>query len=171
MSEPSSTISTQEPGGRMSDTHNVFISHRHEDDRLVGELKAILEKGGSQIRDSSVDSSNPNGANSEAYIRQLLADQIRWAGTIFVIVSPDTKNHEWVDWEVEYAKRYPDKRIIGIWAPGSTGADLPESMEEFADGMVVWSEDEILAALAGATVWRAPDDTEIEPRSIRRLPC
>ena len=63
----------------MADQHNVFISHRHEDDALVGQLKELLSKNGAEVRDSSVTSDNPNNATSEAYIKQILADRIKWA--------------------------------------------------------------------------------------------
>ena len=34
---------------------NVFISHIHEDDEGLSNLKSLLEKNGLQIRDSEVD--------------------------------------------------------------------------------------------------------------------
>ena len=72
----------------MSDQHNIFISHRHEDDALVGDLKKMLAGSGAEIRDSSITSETPNNAKSPDYIRQILADQIRWAGKIIVVNSP-----------------------------------------------------------------------------------
>src|SRR5687768_8709049 len=89
-------------GKGMADIHNVFVSHRHEDDSLVDELMGILRRGRAQIRDSSIHSADANTADSLESIKQFLACRIKRAGTIFVIVSHDTKNHGWVDWEVEY---------------------------------------------------------------------
>lgn len=155
----------------MTDTHNVFISHRHEDDALVGQLKEMISRDGANVRDSSIDSSNPNNAKSESYIKQILADQIRWAGTIFVIVSPATKNHEWVDWEIEYAERYPEKRIIGVWAPGSDQCEIPEPLSDFGDAMVSWNQSEILDALNGKDIWKAADGSTPPRRTIERISC
>jgi hypothetical protein len=151
--------------------HNVFISHRHEDDPLVGELKTMLSKSGAEVRDSSVTSETPNNANSEAYIKQILADRIRWAGKILVIISPGTKNHDWVSWEIEYANRFPDKRIIGVWAPGATGADMPAELDEYADAVVEWSSTAIIDALNGKDNWQGPEGQPVPPRSIKRLKC
>jgi len=66
----------------MSDqTRNVFVSHIHEDDAGLGELRALLEKNGLAIRDYSIHSDNPNNANSEDYIKsQILAPRIRACG-------------------------------------------------------------------------------------------
>lgn len=157
----------------MADHHNVFISHRHEDDKLVGELKELLSRNGAEVRDSSVTTATPNNAHAESYIKELLADRIRWAGKVLVIISPDTKNHEWVSWEIEYAARYPDKQIIGVWAPGAQGVDMPAELDEYADTVVAWDAAAIINALngEGADAWEAPDGTPVEPRSIKRLSC
>lgn len=151
--------------------HNVFISHRHEDDALVGQLKELLALNGAEIRDSSVTSEKPNQATSEDYIRHILAERIAWAGKMIVIISPDTKNHDWVNWEIEYANRFPDKRIIGVWAPGADGVDMPAALDEFADAVVTWDGISIIDALQGTDNWQAPDGETVPPRSIKRLSC
>jgi hypothetical protein len=157
--------------GVMSDQHNVFISHRHEDDALVGRLKDLLARNGAEVRDSSVTSENPNQAKSEAYIKQILADRIRWAGKVIVIISPETKSHDWVTWEIENANKFPDKRIIGVWAPGAEGSDMPAALDEFADAIVSWDPKAIIDALDGADNWQGPDGSPVAARSIKRLNC
>lgn len=155
----------------MSDEHNVFMPHRHEDDRHIEKLKALLARHGCQVRDSSIDSSSPNQAKDPDYIKEILADRIRWAGKIIVLVSPQTKDHHWVNWEVEYASRFPDKRIIGVWLPGAERGDLPEALERHANAVVGWDSDQIVAALDGADNWQQPDGSPTPPRAIRRLAC
>ncbi len=155
----------------MSDQHNIFISHRHEDDALVGVLKRMLSRTGVEIRDSSITSETPNNAKSPDYIRQILADQIRWAGKIIVIISPDTKNHEWVDWEIEYAKTFPDKRIVGVWAPGTTQDDLPEPLKDYANAIVNWDAEAIIDALEGKDTWTEPNGAPAPVQSIPRAAC
>jgi hypothetical protein len=155
----------------MGDQHNAFISHRHEDDALVGRLKGLLKRHGCDVRDSSVTSDNPNQAKSDDYIKSILADRIRWAGKIVVIVSPQTKNHEWVDWEIEYAQKFPDKRIIGVWAPGADRCDLPEALERHADAVVEWDADAVVAALDGEDNWHGPDGAPVPPRAVNRIGC
>ncbi|MBX3099582.1 MAG: TIR domain-containing protein [Salinibacterium sp.] len=155
----------------MSDQHNIFISHRHQDDALVGDLKKMLADSGADIRDSSITRETPNNANSADYIKQILADQIRWAGKIIVIISPDTKNHEWVDWEIEYARKFPDKRIVGVWAPGTTNDDMPEPLGDYANAIVNWDAQAIIDALNGKDNWTEPGGAPAPVQSIPRAAC
>ena len=155
----------------VSDAHNVFISHRHEDDALVGDLKSLLAGRNVAIRDSSITSENPNNANNEAYIKsEILAPNINWAGKIIVIITPDTKNHPWVDWEIEYAERQ-GKEIIGVWAPGSDGCDVPEPLERHADSIVSWDADKIVDALDGNQRWEQSDGTPRSLQPVNRVGC
>lgn len=151
--------------------HNVFISHQHEDDALVVQLKDALSNKGCDVRDSSVNSATPNNANNADYIKSLLADRINWAGKVIVIVSPNTKNHEWVDWEIEYAKRFPDKRIIGVWAPGADGCEIPKPLKQYADAMVNWNAEDIINAINGQDDWRNPDSSPRAEQTIDRIGC
>ena len=56
------------------------------------------------------------------------------AGTVVVLISPETRNSEWVDWEIEYAQQH-DKRIVGIWTHGAAECDIPDALEKYADAM------------------------------------
>jgi hypothetical protein len=72
---------------------NVFISHLHEDDAGLADLKKLIEKGGLTVRDASINSSNPNNAKDPDYIKsQILAPQIQWASTLVVYITPQTKD-------------------------------------------------------------------------------
>ena len=153
-------------------TKNVFISHIHEDDAGLGKIKDLLAKGGMTIRDSSINSSNPNNAKSEDYIKsQILAPQINWAGTLLVYVSPDTKHSNWVNWEIEYAQKL-GKRIVGVWEHGAKDCDLPDALNNYADAMVGWTGNSIIDAINGdCDVWQKPDGTAFPTRGITRHPC
>ena len=156
----------------MSETHNVFVSHRHEDDALIGDFKEMLQGQDVEIRDSSIDSADPNNAKNPDYIKaQILAPRIQWAGKIVVIVTPDTMNHDWVDWEIEYANNLGGKQIIGVWAPGATECDLPEALERHADVVVPWNAARIIAALNEQAQWELPDGTARGQQPTSRIGC
>lgn len=156
----------------MPEIHNVFISHRHEDDALVADFKKLLEGRGVEIRDASITSDNPNSASNEAYIKsEILAPGIQWAGKVVVIITPDTCNHPWVDWEVEYAEKYGDKEIIGVWAPGDSGCELPESLERHADAIVSWNADAVIDALNGNSRWEQPNGAPRGNQPVSRIGC
>lgn len=155
----------------MSEIHNVFVSHRHEDDALVADFKRLLDGTGVQVRDASITSDAPNQASDPDYIRsQILRPGIRWAGKLVVIITPDTKNHDWVAWEIEEAQKL-GKPIIGVWAPGSAGCEVPEPLEKFADAIIGWRSERILAALNGE---QAFEDSTGKPRpaqTVNRVGC
>ncbi|WP_081873248.1 TIR domain-containing protein [Sphingobium chlorophenolicum] len=153
-------------------TKNVFISHVHEDDAGLGKIKTLLAKNGMTIRDSSINSSNPNNAKSEAYIKSdILAPQINWAGTLVVYVSPATKDSKWVNWEIEYAHKM-GKRIVGVWEHGTKDCDLPEALNNYADAVVGWHGNSIIDAINGqGDVWEKPDGGSCDVRPITRHPC
>jgi hypothetical protein len=154
------------------DIKNVFISHVHEDDDGLTALKNLIKQGGLTIRDSSINSSNPNEAKDHDYIkRQILAPQIQWASTLLVYVTPKTKESGWVNWEIEYAAKNC-KRIVGVYAHGAADCDIPEALEKYADDVRGWQSAGIIDAITGKTnEWREPSGELRDPRPIKRFGC
>lgn len=154
------------------DTKNVFISHIHEDDDGLGKLKGLLQSNGMTIRDYSINSDNPNNAKSEEYIKsQILAPRIQQSGTLVVYISPETKNSDYVNWEIEYAQKR-DKRIVGVWAQGEAGCEVPEMLDNYADAVVGWTGNNIIDAINGKIDgWQNPNGTQCTPRDIKRYSC
>ena len=97
-------------------TKNVFISHVHKDDDGMKDLKALLQRNGMDVRDSSINSDRPNNAKSPEYIKtEILSPRIDWASTMIVYISPETKNIEWVNWEIEESlKRENDNHKVWL---------------------------------------------------------
>lgn len=94
--------------------------------------------------DSSINASRPNRAKDPDYIKhELLAPRIDWAGTVVVLISPETKDSEYVRWEIEYAARN-DRRIVGVYTRGSADCDVPDGLEDYADAIVNWNGDAIV---------------------------
>lgn len=156
----------------MADTKNVFISHIHEDDAGLADLKNLLSQHGLEVRDASINSSKPNQATSESYIKsEILAPRINWASTLIVYITPDTCNSEWVNWEIEHAAKC-DKRIVGVWAHGCNECEIPDALAENADAVVGWCGSSIVDAVTGACdVWEKPDGTPRDKLEIKRHCC
>ena len=155
-----------------SDIKNVFISHVHEDDDGLAKLKGLVERGGLTVRDSSINSTNPNDAKHPDYIKsEYLAPQIRWASTLLVYITPKTKDSEWVNWEIEYAEKQ-GKRIVGVYAHGANECDIPEALEKYADDVRGWNSDGVVEAILGETnEWHSPTGELRDPRPIKRYGC
>lgn len=88
------------------------------------------------VRDYSINADNPNNAHSGDYIKlQILAPRIQQSSTLVVYVSPETKDSPWVDWEIEYAEKQ-GKRIVGVWAHGEAGCEVPDALDKYANAVV-----------------------------------
>lgn len=149
----------------------MFVSHLHEDDARIGDLKDLVGDRGLTIRDSSINAERPNKAKDPDYIKnQILAPRIDWAGTMVVLISPETKDSEYVSWEIEYASK-TDKRIVGVYTRGSAECDMPDGLEDYADAIVNWNGDAIVDAIRGANIFRDSSGTPRAPRDIVRHNC
>lgn len=154
------------------DIKNVFISHVHEDDEGLADLKDLLSKNGMEVRDSSITADKPNEANSPEYIKsKILGPHIDWASVLIVYVSPETKNSKWVNWEIEYAHKQ-GKTIIGVWERGASGCEVPEALDHYADALVGWNAEKIIDAINGNYgQFENSDGTPCDRRPIPRHPC
>ena len=142
----------------MADTKNIFISHVHEDDDLLPKLKDLISRAGMEVRDGSINSDKPNDAKNEEYIkRQILAPRIDWASTLVVLITDDTAQSDWVNWEIEYAVEQ-GKNVVGVFAQGATDADIPEELRTHGDAAVVgWQSERVVDAINGKiTGWDDP---------------
>lgn len=145
----------------MDKSNNVFISHYGKDDEHVQNLKTLLSKSGRTLRNSSIDSTKPNDAKNEQYIKGLLSDGIKWAGTTIVLIGPKTHTRWWVDWEIEKSFK-EGNRIVGVYINGASDSDVPENFERYGDALVGWDTDRITGAIDGSiNNWETPTG---EPR-------
>lgn len=159
----------------MQEKKNVFISHVHEDDELLPKLKELVANAGMEVRDGSITSDKSNEAQDEDYIkREILAPRIQWASTLVVLITPDTADSWWVNWEIDYAAQL-GKKIVGVFAHGAADADIPEALERCGDAVIVgWQGERVVDAInEEIRDWDRPDSGE--PRSsewpIQRYSC
>lgn len=159
----------------MPDTKNIFISHVHEDDELLPQLKDLIGRAGMEVRDGSINSDKPNDAQNEEYIkREILAPRIQWASTLVVLITHDTAQSWWVNWEIKYAVEQ-GKNVVGVFAQGATDADVPEELQKCGDAAVVgWQSERVVDAINGEI--RDWDDPQTgQPRSaewdVKRYSC
>ncbi|EGU61060.1 hypothetical protein VINI7043_21731 [Vibrio nigripulchritudo ATCC 27043] len=130
------------------ESKNVFISHYGKDDDSVQGLKKLLSDNGYTLKNSSIDSTKPNEANNDDYIKSLLRKKMNWAGSAIVLIGPETHTRDWVNWEIDLAHRL-GKPIIGVFMRGAKDSDVPDSFEKYGDALVGWKSDKIIDALNG----------------------
>lgn len=151
---------------------NVFISHVHEDDKKLSNLKNLLDSKGLEVRDSSITSEKPNKAKSPEYIKnEILKPHIDWAGCMLVYLSPEAKDSEWVNWEIEYAHE-KGKTIVGVWEQGAKDCEIPKALDNFANAIVGWNGDNIIDAINGdLDGFEDPDGASSPTRPIKHHKC
>lgn len=138
---------------------NVFVSHFGGDDKHVENLKTLLKAKGYDLRNSSIDSTKPNDAQNEQYIKySLLKPGIRWSSTCIVLVGSETHKRPWVNWEIEQAFKL-GKKIIGVYINGAKDSDIPENLQKYGCGIIGWNSDSIISAIKGQPTWCNPDGT------------
>ena len=135
-------------------------------------MRKLLADHGHEVQVSAVDSANPNNAKNEDYIKSdILGPKIDWASTEVVLISPGTKDSEWVDWEIEQAQKQ-GMRIIGVWTDGAAECDVPEGLTQYADAVVGWQADRIEGAISGKiNNWTASDGNPRDRQAIRQHGC
>lgn len=135
----------------MADKKNIFISHVHEDDDLLPKLKDLVGKAGMEVRDGSINSEKDwNDAKNEEYIKEkYLRPRIDWASTLVVLITHDTAQSWWVNWEIKYAVEQ-GKNVVGVFAQGATDADVPAELEKCGDAVIVgWQGERVVDAING----------------------
>ena len=154
------------------DIRNIFISHVHEDDEGLADLRALASRHGMNCRDASITKGKFNEAHNEDYIKyQILAPRINWCSALVVYISPETKNSDFVNWEIEYAQKQ-GKRIIGVWERGAKDCELPEALDQYADAVVGWNGESIVDAINGdSNDWHQLDGSQHDYRGIKRYSC
>ena len=152
---------------------NVFISHASEDEDYIDELREMLRPYDLDIANYSIDSSKPNEAENEEYIKNLLRPRIDQAEVTVVLLSNNTVDRPWVDWEIEIAEK-DGKRIVGVWLPGEAqeGHEPPEPLQNSAHAVVGWQGERIAGAITGEiNNHEKSDGSPIAPVKIRRHDC
>ena len=153
-------------------TKNIFITHIHKDDDGIPKLIDLVKSIGMTIHNYSITSDKPNKAKDENYIKsEILAPRIQQCSTLVVYITPETKDSDWTNWEIEYA-HHNNKRIVGVWAHGEKGCELPEALKKYGDAVVGWTGNRIVDAINGdIDIWEFPNGSQFPQLKIKRFNC
>lgn len=105
----------------------IFISCVHEDSHQINNIKdwAAKNRLGNVVITHETEDNRPKGKEA---VKQHLEKKIEGASAIFVLIGNDTHNHEWIEAEVELAKKF-NKEIICARIPQTTGA-IPSVLDK-----------------------------------------
>lgn len=154
---------------------NIFVSHQHNDADKIELFKKLIGNHGIDMRDSSIyENKLKNNATNEQYIKQeLIKPQIKWAGTLVVLIGKETANSDYVNWEIKIAAEM-GKRIVGVFLQGAREEDIPNELNEYGDNLVGWNGEKIVGAINGEDFeWENPDGSSRSdnPMDLPRYQC
>jgi hypothetical protein len=99
--------------------HDIFLSYSHADDEIVKAIRKSLEIFGFSIW---IDETGiPIGTPSW---KKAIQEGIEGAFCLVVVLSPDAKNSQWVNEELDYAKTH-DRQVFAILAKGDDKKSIP----------------------------------------------
>lgn len=160
----------------MSDeSKNIFVSHQHSDADKIEAFKSLIGRHGIDMRDSSIyEKKLKNDAHNEQYIKQeLIKPQMKWAGTVVVLIGKDTAKSDYVNWEIKTAGEM-GKRIVGVYLQGAKEEDIPKELNEYGHNLVGWNGEKIVRAIDGEDLeWEKPngDPRTSNPMAIEHYQC
>lgn len=157
------------------ETKNIFVSHQHNDADKIESLKSLIGRHGIDMRDSSIyEKKLKNNASNEQYIKQeLIKPQMKWAGTVVVLIGKDTAKSDYVNWEIKTAGEM-GKRIVGVYLQGAKEEDVPKELNEYGYNLVGWNGEKIVRAINGEDMdWEKPDGQlrTSNPTEIEHYQC
>ena len=132
----------------MKGQQNIFISHMGEDEDGIGKLKELAARHGLTVRDSSIGAEGANRSGDRDYVvNNVIRPCIDWCSTLVVYITRRTKDSAWIDDEVRQAAN-GGKRIVGVWADGHVGCELPDSLAGTAEAVVAQHGKRVIDALS-----------------------
>ena len=108
---------------------NLFISFTFEDANEVNLLRAQAKNDNSDLEFNDWSVKDAFDSKNADYIKRQIAERIQRSSTTVVYVSDQTKNSQWVNWEVETSLKL-DKRVIAVHKGDSPPKSLPDSVNK-----------------------------------------
>lgn len=124
-------------------TYPIFICHDWEYSDEYDRICDFLDRASNfQWQNLSVPEHDP--LDTGDMLQKNLRDQIRPADVMLVLAGMYTARSEWMDWEMEFARRI-GKAIIGVRPWGNV--QLPVVVQRNATEIVGWNTDTIVSAI------------------------
>ena len=128
----------------MNTTLNIFISHSWDYSEAYKTIKSWLDESYFYIKDYSIPIEKQLDISSTKELKQKITNKISLANYIIIPMGMYTAYSEWIDYEIDEAKRL-NKYIIGIkpWGQERT----PVKIQTYADTIIGWNKSSLLNAL------------------------
>lgn len=126
----------------------VYLSFRHTDKDKVNALRAQAKQENSTLDFIDMSLQTPFNSENAEYIKSGIRSRIQQSSATLVMVSDNTYESEWVNWEVQETLNQ-GKRVIAIDVRSSSKVKMPDSILDNRTKIktVRWDHQEIMNAL------------------------
>jgi len=130
--------------------HKTFISYKYNEAKgLRDQIVSVLGDDASYYRGETSESPDLTDSSTEN-IKMKLSDMMYDTSVTIVIVSPNIKMSNWIDWEIEYSLKNISRKgrithtngVLGVIMKYNGGDDWFKTTEEKSDGCISSSYNE-----------------------------
>lgn len=132
----------------------VFLISDYKDNNYTSDLCKMFNKEGYQVVQNLIVINKTNDEKYINYIKEkIIKPSIDLAQIIVVLIGTNTCNNDLTNWEIRYAGKCGNKRIVGIYLNGNTDLSIPSELQNYGDSCVNWNYKKILDTIKGENIW------------------
>lgn len=135
-------------------TRRVFISYQHEDRKKANGFRILRWNKNVDVEFQDRHLLSPVDSTNDDYIKRKIREEMKGTSTTVVIVGKETKNSDWVDYEIEQSIE-EGKGLVAIKAHDDvTDDDVPDKIQENGGEVLDWNPDEFADSIERAAQQR-----------------
>lgn len=136
-------------------TRRVFISYEGSDRMKAKGFRLLRWNKNVDVEFQDRHLLDPVDSTNRGYIQQCIRDEIKGTSTTVVLVGENTKDSDWVDYEIERSLK-DGNGLVAIKVDDSiTDEDVPDKLKENGAEIVDWNPDEFGDAIERAASQRS----------------
>lgn len=136
-------------------TRRVFISYEGSDRMKAKGFRLLRWNKNVDVEFQDRHLLDPVDSTNDQYIRQCIRDEIKGTSTTVVLVGENTKDSDWVDYEIERSLK-DGNGLVAIKVDDSiSDEDVPDKLKENGAEIVDWTPDEFSDAIERAASQRS----------------
>jgi hypothetical protein len=133
----------------------VFISYEGSDRKKAKGFRLLRWNKNVDVEFQDRHLLDPVDSTNDSYIRSCIRDQISGTSTTVVLVGEDTKDSDWVDYEIRRSIRDGNGLVAIKLNDDISDEDVPDKLKENGAEIVDWNPDEFDDAIERAASQRS----------------
>ncbi|NHN60052.1 MULTISPECIES: TIR domain-containing protein [Halorussus] len=136
-------------------TRRVFISYEGSDRMKAKGFRLLRWNKNVDVEFQDRHLLDPVDSTNRGYIQQCIRDEIKGTSTTVVLVGENTKDSDWVDYEIERSLKDGNGLVAIKVDDNITDEDVPDKLKENGAEIVDWNPDEFADAIDRAASQRS----------------